>query len=114
MHLPKNVSPNCALAVLTAATSQLFQLLWCWQSSGSEGWVQQGGYIPTTAMDDYWKVKMNHSPTPNLTLLVLLLFTTLVVGEDSEILPLEFPANGWKTCLILKSEHMYLLSNYHK
>ena len=93
MHLPKNVSPNCALAVLTAATSQLFQLLWCWQSSGSEGWVQQGGYIPTTAMDDYWKVKMNHSPTPNLTLLVLLLFTTLVVGEDSEILPVEFPSN---------------------
>ena len=75
--LPKKVSPNCAAVVLTAATSQLFQLLWCWQSSGSEGWVQQGGYIPTTAMDDYWKVKMNHSPTPNLTLLVFLLFTIL-------------------------------------
>ena len=31
------------------------------------------------------------------------------VTEDSEILPLEFPANGWKICLILKSEHTYLL-----
>ena len=60
-------------------------------------------------MDDYWKVKMNHSPTPNLTLLVLLLFTTLVVGEDSEILPVEFPSNmQLENLLFVKSEHMYI------